>query len=80
MKCSGKLPTTKGSTRYILTTVKHLTSWLIFRAIRSQTSDMALRFFEQGVRAQFGAPTAVISDNGPAFTTIGWKRALYDAN
>lgn len=69
---SGPISKTKNGNRCTIASVEHLSRWLISKDTTSHTADIAVMFFGDKVRANFGSPETFLSFQGQAFTSIAW--------
>lgn len=65
----GPLPTTCNGDKYLFIAVEHLTGWPVERAVKLETSNVAIKLFQGEICRKFGSPEVILTDNGPAFSS-----------
>lgn len=79
MYSAGPLRTTEKVNRYIFVVVKHLTGWLIARAIEDANVDAVICFAAREIVHSFGSSRFIVSYNAN-FYTAGSSKSFTEAN
>lgn len=72
----GPLPMTRNGSRYVLVAIELTSKYVTFSPIRCANSKTISRAFARDFLRQVGKVGGVISDNGPQFRSVEWRRML----
>lgn len=71
----GPMTTSRSGNRFGIVAQDLYSRWIEVKAVRSATSPTIAEFLDS-LFQRFGYPMAVLTDNGPQFTSIAWDAAL----
>ncbi|XP_058192093.1 uncharacterized protein LOC131309482 [Rhododendron vialii] len=72
---SGKLPTTPGGFKFLITATDYFSKWVEAEPLVTTTKVDVRRFVWRNIVTRFGVPYAIVSDNGSQFVGNGQAEA-----
>lgn len=76
----GPLPTSRGGTKYILTTIDVFSKFVVMYPIKRATTSITIKKIFEDYIPKYGKMKAICSDHGSQFTSKSWSTKLHSEN
>ncbi|OMJ26426.1 Retrovirus-related Pol polyprotein from transposon [Smittium culicis] len=72
----GPMPISNKGNSWILLAIDHSTNWIVARATKNSEAETVAKFIYKDLMLAYGAPSEILSDRGPQFSSIVLKKYL----